>query len=113
MARLLVNLTHRYPGEIGVRPVAVNGDAGVVISIAGAVDLVAAFELRDAQVAAIRMARIRSSSRTWSIRSCCDSGTKTPFGTGGGLTSVSGDDASGDDSEFRGPASPVPEGPQG
>ncbi|MGD0392438.1 MAG: RNA polymerase sigma factor SigJ [Acidimicrobiales bacterium] len=57
VARLLVNLAHRHSGEIGVRPVAVNGDAGIVISIAGAVDLVVAFELRGARVVAIRMVR--------------------------------------------------------
>ncbi len=57
VARLLVNLAHRYSGEIGVRPVLVNGDAGVVISISGAVDLVSAFEVRDERVMAIRMVR--------------------------------------------------------
>ena len=35
----------------------VNGDAGVVISIAGTVDVVIAFEVHDGQVVAIRMVR--------------------------------------------------------
>jgi RNA polymerase sigma-70 factor (ECF subfamily) len=37
--------------------VAVNGDAGVLVIIAGAVDLVIAFEVDDGRVAAIRMIR--------------------------------------------------------
>ena len=57
VARLLVNLAHRYSGDIGVRPVAVNGDAGIVLFIAGEVDLVIAFEVDDGRVTAIRMVR--------------------------------------------------------
>ena len=57
VARFLVNLAHRYSGDISVRPVVVNGDAGVVISIGGAVDVVIAFEVRDGRVVAIRMVR--------------------------------------------------------
>jgi RNA polymerase sigma-70 factor, ECF subfamily len=57
VARFLVNLAHRYSGEVSALPVVVNGDAGVVISIAGAVDVVIAFEVHDAEVVAIRMVR--------------------------------------------------------
>ncbi len=57
VARLLVNLAQRYAGDVGVRPVTVNGDAGIVISIAGEIDLVVAFEVGDAGVATIRMVR--------------------------------------------------------
>ena len=57
VARLLVNLAHRYTGELSVRPVAVNGDAGIVISSPVTVDLVIAFEVDDGRVAAIRMVR--------------------------------------------------------
>ena len=57
VARLLVNLAHRYTGELSVRPVAVNGDAGIAIIIAGAVDLITAFEVDDGRVVAIRMVR--------------------------------------------------------
>jgi RNA polymerase sigma-70 factor (ECF subfamily) len=57
VARLLVNLAHRHAGQLAMRPAAVNGDVGVVISIAGVVDLVTAFEVHGDRVAAIRMVR--------------------------------------------------------
>lgn len=57
VARLLVNLAHRYTGDIQVRTVSVNGDAGAVIVIGGEVDVVAAFEIRDQRVVAIRLVR--------------------------------------------------------
>jgi RNA polymerase sigma-70 factor (ECF subfamily) len=57
VARLLVNLAHRYRGDIEVRTATVNGDAGVVIVIGGVVDLVVAVEIRDRRVAMIRLMR--------------------------------------------------------
>ena len=57
VARFMVNLAHRYSGDIDARPVVVNGDAGVVISIGGTVDVVIAFEVLDQQVVAVRMVR--------------------------------------------------------
>jgi RNA polymerase sigma-70 factor (ECF subfamily) len=57
VARLLVNLTHRYSGQWAARPASVNGDIGVVISVAGTVDLVTAFEVQGDRVATIRMVR--------------------------------------------------------
>jgi RNA polymerase sigma-70 factor (ECF subfamily) len=57
VARLLINLAHRYTGDIEVRTASVNGDAGAVIIIGGEVDVVAAFEIRDHQAVAIRLVR--------------------------------------------------------
>ncbi len=57
VARFLVNLAKRSGDEMAVRPVTVNGDAGVVISIEGVVDIVAAFEVREDVVVAIRIVR--------------------------------------------------------
>jgi RNA polymerase sigma-70 factor (ECF subfamily) len=57
VARLLINLAHRYTGDIEVRTASVNGDAGAVIVIGGEVDVVAAFEIRDHRVVAIRLVR--------------------------------------------------------
>jgi RNA polymerase sigma-70 factor (ECF subfamily) len=53
----MVNLAHRYAEVMSVRPVAVNGDEGIVIVVGGAIDQVMAFEVRDGQVAAIRIVR--------------------------------------------------------
>jgi RNA polymerase sigma-70 factor, ECF subfamily len=57
VARLLINLAHRYRGDIGVRTASVNGDAGAVIVVGGEVDLVIAFEVRDHRVVAVRVVR--------------------------------------------------------
>ena len=57
VARLLVNLAHRYTGDIEVRTASVNGDAGAVIVMGGEVDVVAAFEIQDRRVVAIRLVR--------------------------------------------------------
>jgi RNA polymerase sigma-70 factor (ECF subfamily) len=57
VARLMVNLAHRYAGEMSVRPVAVNGDVGIVIALGGAVDQVMAFEVRGDQIATVRVVR--------------------------------------------------------
>jgi RNA polymerase sigma-70 factor (ECF subfamily) len=57
VARLMVNLAHRYAGEMSVRPVVVNGDEGIVVSLGGAIDEVIAFEVRGGQVATIRIVR--------------------------------------------------------
>jgi RNA polymerase sigma-70 factor (ECF subfamily) len=57
VSRLLINLAHRYTGDIEVRTASVNGDAGAVIVIDGEVDVVAAFEIRDHRVVAIRLVR--------------------------------------------------------
>ena len=57
VARFLVNLAHRYPDRVAVRPVSVNGDIGAVITVDARVDLVTAFEVDGDRVAAIRMIR--------------------------------------------------------
>ncbi len=57
VARLLVNLAQRFSGELSVHPVVVNGDAGIVVALDGAVDLVIGFEVDDERVVAIRMVR--------------------------------------------------------
>jgi RNA polymerase sigma-70 factor (ECF subfamily) len=57
VARLLVNLAHRYEGQLDVRAATINGDVGAVISVDGDVDLVMAFEVDDGSVAAIRLIR--------------------------------------------------------
>lgn len=57
VARLMVNLAHRYEGEMSVRSVVVNGDEGIVIDLGGAIDQVMAFEVRGGRVAAIRVVR--------------------------------------------------------
>jgi len=57
VARFLVNLTHRYGGAMSLRPVTINGDAGVMISLDGVVDMVAAFETQAGRVHAIRIVR--------------------------------------------------------
>jgi RNA polymerase sigma-70 factor (ECF subfamily) len=53
----MVNLAHRYPDRVAVRPVSVNGEIGAVITIDDRVDLVTAFEVEGDRVAAIRMIR--------------------------------------------------------
>jgi RNA polymerase sigma-70 factor (ECF subfamily) len=57
VARLLVNLASRYSGQIAVDPVTVNAEVGAVITIAGVVDLVTAFEVHGDRISAIRMVR--------------------------------------------------------
>jgi hypothetical protein len=57
VARFLVNLAHRSSGQMAMRPATVNGDVGAVITIAGVVDLVTAFEVRGDRVGVIRMVR--------------------------------------------------------
>jgi RNA polymerase sigma-70 factor (ECF subfamily) len=57
VARFLVNLSQRFSGRLDVRAATINGDAGAVISLDGIVDLVAAFEVRDDRVVAIRIVR--------------------------------------------------------
>jgi RNA polymerase sigma-70 factor, ECF subfamily len=57
VARFLVNLTHRYAGEITARSASVNGDVGAVISLDGVVDLVSAFEVQGGRVVTIRFIR--------------------------------------------------------
>jgi RNA polymerase sigma-70 factor (ECF subfamily) len=57
VARLLVNLAQRAPASMSVAPATVNGDPGFVVSIDGAVDFVAAFDVEDERVAAIWIIR--------------------------------------------------------
>jgi 2-polyprenyl-6-methoxyphenol hydroxylase-like FAD-dependent oxidoreductase len=57
IVRFLVNLAHRELESIEVAPVTVNGDPGIVLTLNGAVDLVAAFELDGDRVAAIWLVR--------------------------------------------------------
>lgn len=57
VCRFLVNLTRRFADDVSFSPATVNGDAGIVVSLAGAVDLVAAFEVDDGRVAAIHIIR--------------------------------------------------------
>jgi RNA polymerase sigma-70 factor, ECF subfamily len=57
IARLLVNLSHRYGEDLSLSAAVVNGDPGVVISLGGIVDLVAAFEIDADRVTAIRIVR--------------------------------------------------------
>ncbi len=57
VARFLINLTRRHAGRITARAASVNGEAGTVVSLDGAVDLVTAFEIADGRVVAIRMVR--------------------------------------------------------
>ena len=57
VARLLVNLASRYTGQIAVDQATVNAEVGAVITIAGVVDLVTAFEVHGDRIAAIRMIR--------------------------------------------------------
>lgn len=57
VVRLLVNLGQRFAGEIAVRPVTVNGDAGVVITLGGDVDMVIACDVEMERITAIRAVR--------------------------------------------------------
>jgi len=57
VARLLINLTRRYAGRMGIRPVNVNGDAGYVIDVDDEIDQVLSFSVVDGRVAAIRIIR--------------------------------------------------------
>jgi RNA polymerase sigma-70 factor (ECF subfamily) len=57
VARLLVNLARRVPGRISVERATVNGDPGLIVTIDGSVDFVAAFEVDDGRVAAIWIIR--------------------------------------------------------
>jgi RNA polymerase sigma-70 factor (ECF subfamily) len=57
VARLLVNLTGRVAGRMTARPVTVNGDAGIVVSIDGRIDLVSAFEVAGGRIVSIHMIR--------------------------------------------------------
>ncbi len=59
VVRFLVNLTRRHAGHLTARPVSVNGDVGTVVSLDGAVDLVAAFEVEADRVVTISMVRNR------------------------------------------------------
>jgi RNA polymerase sigma-70 factor (ECF subfamily) len=57
VARLLVNLSRRYDGDMSVRLVTINGDPGVLIALGGVVDMVAAFETDADRITAIRIVR--------------------------------------------------------
>jgi RNA polymerase sigma-70 factor (ECF subfamily) len=57
VGRLLLNLSQRYTKGVSVVPAVVNGDPGVVVSLDGAVDFVAAFEVEGEHVAAIWIIR--------------------------------------------------------
>ena len=56
VARLFCNLASRYP-EASFLPVTVNGDPGILATVKGAIDFVAAFEVEDDRVAAIWLVR--------------------------------------------------------
>lgn len=57
VSRLLVNLAQRYTGDLEVRAVSVNGDAGALIFVGGVVDVVIAFEAHGTLVTTIRLIR--------------------------------------------------------
>jgi RNA polymerase sigma-70 factor (ECF subfamily) len=57
VARLLVNLSGRYGGRIEATPVSVNGDAGYVIEVDGAIDQVLSCSVADGMVTAVRIMR--------------------------------------------------------
>jgi RNA polymerase sigma-70 factor (ECF subfamily) len=57
VARLLLNLARRHSQGASVVPAVVNGDPGVVVSLDGKVDFVAAFEVEDGQAAAVWIIR--------------------------------------------------------
>ncbi len=57
VARLLVNLTRRYRGSIGVRTAMVNGDVGTIVSLDGEVDLVNVFEVEGDRVVTVLAVR--------------------------------------------------------
>jgi RNA polymerase sigma-70 factor (ECF subfamily) len=53
VARLLVNLARRVPSTATLVPATVNGDPGLIVTVDGRVDFVAAFEVDAGQVAAM------------------------------------------------------------
>ncbi len=57
VGRLLLNLARRSTGTVSVAPAIINGDPGVVVSLDGVIDFVAAFEIEAEQVAAIWIIR--------------------------------------------------------
>ena len=57
VARLLVNLAQRYEAHVDLRPVVVNGCAGVVLSLDGQVDLVLEIEVEDGLISALHIVR--------------------------------------------------------
>jgi len=57
VARLLLNLASRYLEGVAVAPATVNGDPGVIVTVDGVVDFVAAFEVDEERVAAIWIIR--------------------------------------------------------
>lgn len=57
VARFFVNLTRRQGDAAMVESALINGDPGVIVRLGGVIDLVAAFEVEDARVAAIWIVR--------------------------------------------------------
>lgn len=57
VARLLVNLGRRYQGRMEATPVSVNGDAGYVIRVDGAVDQVLSCSVHGGRVVAVHVVR--------------------------------------------------------
>ncbi|MHB1488657.1 MAG: RNA polymerase sigma factor SigJ [Acidimicrobiales bacterium] len=57
VAHFLINLARRFSGQLAVTPASINGDAGFILKIDGAIDQVMAFEISGSQVAAIRIIR--------------------------------------------------------
>jgi RNA polymerase sigma-70 factor, ECF subfamily len=57
VARFLGNLAQRYIEDAALEPVTVNGEAGVILRLAGVVDFVAAFEIHEGRVRTIRIIR--------------------------------------------------------
>ncbi|GAC1594334.1 MAG: RNA polymerase sigma-70 factor [Acidimicrobiales bacterium] len=57
VSRFLINLSSRFMGQVAIRNVVVNGDPGIVVSVRGAIDLIAAFEVDGSAITAIRIVR--------------------------------------------------------
>ncbi len=57
VARLLVNLARRSPPEAEVRAASVGGDTGVIVSIAGEIELVMACEVVEDRITTVRIVR--------------------------------------------------------
>jgi len=57
VTRLLVNLAKRAGGRTTVLPAVLNGNAGLVLSLDGAVDLALVFEVTGARVSSIWITR--------------------------------------------------------
>jgi RNA polymerase sigma-70 factor (ECF subfamily) len=57
IVRFLVNLAHHEFGSAQVAPVTVNGDPGIILTLNGEVDFVAAFEVDGERVSAIWLVR--------------------------------------------------------